>query len=102
MQKGRERYEDPRFRRISSRVLVKSASKIIVVSGFAAFNCPKNVSKALLAEKEMIFANLSPSFLLVGQCSNVVQLRFQGGNKLFGVEIVYKECDKLFSTMNAR
>ena len=93
MKKGRERYENPRFRQIRSRALVESTSKVIVVSGLAAFNCPENVSKALLAEKEMIFAHHSPSFLLVRQCPNVVQLRFQGGNKLFAVEIVYKDGD---------
>ena len=59
----------------------------------AVFNCPENVSKAFLAEKEMIFAHHSPSFLLVGQCPNVVQLRFQGGNKFFAVEIVCKDGD---------
>lgn len=53
MQKGLERCENPRFRQIGSRALVKSASKVIIVPGFAVLDCVKDVSAALLAEKEI-------------------------------------------------
>lgn len=93
MQKKRERCEDTRFLRIESGSLVEFTGKVIVVSGFGVFDCPENMFKALLTEEEIVVAHHFPSFPTVRQRPNVVQLRFQGGNKLFAVEIVYKDGD---------
>ena len=64
-QKGRERFEDMRFRRVESTALFEFEVKVIVVSRFAALDCFENVAKTLLAEKDMVFLHHPPSRLII-------------------------------------